>query len=140
MATPMTGPDRADRTWLLYDGDCPFCTRYAKLLRLREAVGPIDLIDARERGPEYVAARAQGFDIDAGMLLHYRGADYHGDAALHMLAALSSPARGFNRAMAWLFKSPTRARIAYPWLRGGRNLALRMLGRQPLETARRSQP
>lgn len=128
----MTAPEHADRTWLLYDGECPFCTQYVKLLRLREAVGPIELIDARDAGPEYALARAEGFDIDAGMLLRYRGGFYHGDAALHMLAALSTPGAGFNRLIAWLFRSPTRARLAYPWLRGGRNLALRLLGRQPL--------
>ena len=122
----------AERSWLLYDGECPFCTQYVKLLRIREAVGPIDLIDARQSGPEYALARAKGFDIDAGMLLHHKGVFHHGDGALHMLAALSTPLGPFNRAMGWLFGSPARARMAYPWLRGGRNLVLRALGRKPL--------
>lgn len=123
----------AARSWLLYDGECPFCSAYVKLLRLRHAAGPVDLVDARAAGPEYAYARARGFDIDAGMLLHHGGEDYHGDAALNVLALMTTPSGAFNRSVGWLFKSPERARVWYPWLRRGRNLAIRLLGKRPLE-------
>ena len=41
-----------DDNWLLYDGECPFCSAYARFVRLREtSIGPLRLIDARHGGP-----------------------------------------------------------------------------------------
>ena len=37
--------------WLVYDGDCPFCSAYVRFVRLRDAVGTVHLVDAREGGP-----------------------------------------------------------------------------------------
>ena len=36
---------------LIYDGACIFCDAYVRLLALREAVGPVELIDARSGDP-----------------------------------------------------------------------------------------
>ena len=36
--------------WLVYDGECPFCCAYASYLRVRESVGVLHLIDARDGG------------------------------------------------------------------------------------------
>ena len=33
---------------LIYDGECPFCSMYAKYMRLKEASGGLQLINARE--------------------------------------------------------------------------------------------
>ena len=41
--------------WLVYDGDCPFCSRYVQLLRIREAVGPLRLVNARDGGAQAIA-------------------------------------------------------------------------------------
>ncbi|MFT5932039.1 MAG: putative DCC family thiol-disulfide oxidoreductase YuxK, partial [Hyphomonas sp.] len=38
-------------TFIVYDGDCPFCSEYVKLLRLRDAIGPVSLVNAREDHP-----------------------------------------------------------------------------------------
>ena len=38
--------------WIIYDGECPFCSRYVKLMRLEETIGDIRLIDARKNPPE----------------------------------------------------------------------------------------
>ena len=43
----MTPTQRAS---IVYDGDCPFCSRYVKLVRLREALGSVDLVNARDGG------------------------------------------------------------------------------------------
>ncbi len=32
---------------ILYDGQCPFCRRYTDLLRLRQSVGEVRLVDLR---------------------------------------------------------------------------------------------
>lgn len=122
------GPDN----WLLYDGECPFCSRYVKLLRLRRAMSGLRLVDARGGGPEFQQARAAGFDLDEGMLLHLDGQYWHGDDCVHRLALMSTPSGLFNRLNAAIFRSRTLSRVLYPFMRAGRNLALAVLGRKKI--------
>lgn len=90
------------------------------------------LIDARSASPEVDAARAAGYVLDEGMLLHLDGADYHGADCVNRLALLSSRSTLFNRLSYLLLRSPARARWLYPVLRLGRNAVLRLLGRSRL--------
>lgn len=119
-------------TWILYDGECPFCTRYVALVRLRESLGNVRLVNARDGGPELVCVRAHQLDIDEGMVLHWNGALYHGADCIHRLALLSTPSSVFNRLNAWMFKRPAVAKVLYPWMKAGRNLVLRALGRRKI--------
>jgi predicted DCC family thiol-disulfide oxidoreductase YuxK len=122
-------------TVIVYDGDCPFCSSYVRLLRLREAIGPVTLVNARDGGPAVEEALAQKLDLDEGMALKYHGRWHHGNDCIHMLALLSSKSGATNRFMAWLFRSPRRAHILYPWMRAGRNFTLKLLGRRPIASA-----
>lgn len=126
--TPKTGSDGPDN-WLLYDGDCPFCSRYVRLVRIREAVGTLLLINARDGGPEVEEVIAEDLDLDEGMVLKLSGQLYHGQDCIHALSLLSSPTGAFSRFNGWVFRSKTRAAIIYPILRAGRNLILRLLRR-----------
>ena len=51
------------KSWLLYDGECPFCTRYVHYTRLKDAAGAVRLIDAREAGPEADEANVMRGDM-----------------------------------------------------------------------------
>lgn len=121
--------------WIVYDGECPFCSRYVAMLRLREALGPIALVNARDGGPEVEEARAAGLDLDEGMVLKLDGRLYHGDECIHRLALLSTPSGAFNRVNAAIFRSRTASKMLYPVLRTGRNAVLRLLGRSKLADA-----
>lgn len=117
---------------LIYDGECPACAAYVRLLRLRAAAGTLTLIDARQ-APERVAQlRLQGFEINQGMVLEVGQARYAGAQALHMLALMASPANFLNRVMIWLFSNEARARFTYPLLAAGRKILLSILGKQPV--------
>lgn len=122
--------------WLIYDGECPFCSAYVRLLRLREAVGTVKLLDARDGGPLVSKIISDGFDLDEGMVLKIGSRIYHGDDCIHALALMSSNVGLFNRITAGIFKSPARARLLYPLLRACRNATLRVLGRRKLADAR----
>jgi predicted DCC family thiol-disulfide oxidoreductase YuxK len=117
----------------VYDGACPFCSRYVSLVRLREAVGPLELVDARRGGPLVNEIRAAGLDLNQGMVLKMDGRLYGGAECIHRLALLSTRSDRFNRLTAAILSSPGAARLLYPLLRGGRNAALFLLGRSPLE-------
>ncbi len=119
--------------WVVYDGECPFCSAYVRMVRLREVAGKVHLLDAREDHPVTSELKARGFDFDEGMALKIGDVVYHGDDCVHQLAMMSGPSGLFNRFHYWVFKSPRRAKILYPYLRAGRNLALRLLGRRKIE-------
>ncbi len=116
--------------WLLYDGECPFCSAYVRYVRLKQSIGEVRMIDAREGGPELAECRAAGLDADEGMVLKLNGTLYHGDECIHRLSLLSTPVGLFNKANAWIFRSRRRSKALYPILRTGRNAVLRMLGRR----------
>jgi len=119
---------RQGPTTIVYDGECPFCSSYVTLLRLREAVGPVRLINARELPGALLDELRGNHDLDAGMLFIRDGSIYHGDTAVHHLALLSSPSGLFNRLNALVLGQERLARRLYPALRLGRRLALALRG------------
>ena len=128
----MAAATKEPEVLIVYDGQCPFCSRYVKLVRLRETLGPVRLVNAREGGPLVEELQRAGVDLDEGMALKLDGRLYHGHDCVHMLALLSTPSSAFNRLNAALFRSPRAARLLYPVLRTGRNAALRLLGRSKI--------
>lgn len=112
---------------LIYDGECPFCRRYVALVRLRENFS-VELVDARTQPELYEELLSIGFDLDTGMVMETNRQRYHGDECLQRMAMLTSKSGALNRLNAWIFKSPGRAKLIYPWMVRGRNLVLRLLG------------
>lgn len=113
---------------IYYDGECPLCAAYVRMLNLREAVGRVELIDARSGDPRLTELRAAGLDPEEGMILNHGGRLHHGAEAMRMLSILSASG-GPLRA---LMRSPRRAALFYPVLRAGRRLLLRLMGRRAL--------
>ncbi len=116
-----------------YDGDCPFCARYVTLVRLREAAGPVALVDLRSDPVRRQALEAEGFDLDLGMVVETDdGRRMAGDEAMTALSLMSTPSGIANRLSAAIFSRPWLAAVLYPVLRAGRNLTLLLLGRVPI--------
>jgi predicted DCC family thiol-disulfide oxidoreductase YuxK len=121
-------------TFLVYDGECPFCSMYVKLLRLREAAGPVVLVNARDDHPIVRYVEERGIVLDQEMALVMGDQIYSGGECINRLALMSTPLGIFNRLNAAIFSSPRFSRLAYPYLRCGRNLALKVLGRTPIKS------
>jgi predicted DCC family thiol-disulfide oxidoreductase YuxK len=119
-------------TFVVYDGECPFCTQYVKLVRLREAVGPVTLINAREDHPAVRYLQSQGVDLNEEMALIMNGTHFTGPECMHRLSLMSTDAGFFNALTARIFSNRRTAKTLYPVLRAGRNLTLRLLGRRPI--------
>jgi predicted DCC family thiol-disulfide oxidoreductase YuxK len=136
MANPATTREsRPKAITIVYDGECPFCASYVKLLRLRDAAGPVRLVDARSDDPAVQRVREAGFDLDEGMALIDAETIWHGEDCINRIALMSTPSGLFNRINATLFRSPRASKALYPVLRGGRNLALRLMGRKKINAA-----
>ena len=139
----MTSPE-AERTepaeessqddFLLYDGECPFCSFYARRSEFRTPDGrPLTLIDAN-RAPELLAGlRGQGCEVDEGMVLVSGGRRYQGAEAMTALEAMTSGAGWCGGLSKWFASSPARVRAFYPWFQRLRRAALWVKGRGGLD-------
>ena len=111
---------------LIYDGACIFCDAYVRLLALREAVGPVELIDARSGDPRLRAYESAGYDLNEGMLFEYNCTVYFGADAVHVLATLSTPVSTFNRINGALLSKQLVARFLYPMFKFCRTITLKL--------------
>lgn len=114
---------------IIYDGECPFCSQFVALYRIRQNVGRVELIDAREH-PEAVAdVVRRGFNLDDGMIAVWQGHYYYGPESVSLMTMLSQEQGLFAGINRMLFSSPKVAGRVYPVLVKGRKLALRILGK-----------
>lgn len=114
---------------LVYDKECPACDNYCRIVRIREDIGELVLVDARDPGPIIDEITALGWDIDQGMVVKLEQQLYYGSDAIHMLSLLSNRTGVLNRFNYWLFKSKRLSYLLYPILRALRNLLLKVLGK-----------
>jgi len=122
----------AEGLTIIYDGECPFCSSYVRMARLREAAGAVELVDARSDDPRVTDALEAGLDLDDGMVVLWRGERHYGDAAVHLIALMSGEGGFGNRLQRRVFRSRRVASALYPWLVRGRRLWLRLAGRAPI--------
>lgn len=114
---------------LVYDRECPACNAYCQVVRIREGVGELRIVDAREYSEVMDEITSQGHDLDQGMVLKMGGQLYYGADAMNALALIGSRSGIFNRLNYWIFRSKTASAILYPVLRFFRNLLLKVLGK-----------
>lgn len=117
---------------LVYDGECPLCSNYARFLKLKQSVKELALIDARQGGPVVEEVRSLPHDLNDGMVAVVDGRHYVGHEALNVLALLAERRGVFNRINRLAFSSPAAARLAFPWLKLGRRLLLKLKGAVPI--------
>ena len=118
---------------IYYDGDCPFCTRYVTMLRLRET-GEVRLVDLREDPALRAELRSQGFEVNTGMVVEDTSGRVGGADAVNKLALLSTPSTAFNKINRALFSSSFASSTLYPVLRMGRWIALFLMGRNLMDS------
>lgn len=119
---------------IIYDGDCPFCSRFVKLTRLRERFGDVQLINARDKTVlSQVPTEHLDVQLDEGMLVIHEGRSYYGDEAVHILSIMATRSGLFSRLVLPLFRNRTISRCIYPVLKIGRRITLKLLGVKHLE-------
>jgi len=123
----------AEDDYLLYDGDCPACSAYVAMSRLRQLYPGLRIMSARAEPALVAALRGKGYEINEGMILSLDGVIHFGPDATRMIAVLgrSSPSWWRRAALGSLGTAPW-ARALYPWLNRARQLLLRLLGRRPI--------
>jgi predicted DCC family thiol-disulfide oxidoreductase YuxK len=117
---------------LVYDRECPACNVYCQVVKIRESVGNLRIVDARENSEVLHEITAAGLDIDQGVVLKMGDQLYYGSDAIHTLALIGSRSGVLNRINYWVFKSKKISSILYPFLRFLRNLLLKILGKSKI--------
>jgi predicted DCC family thiol-disulfide oxidoreductase YuxK len=120
----------SDLALIIYDGECIFCQNYVRLLRLREKVGKVELLDARSADSRVAQYWRKGYDLNEGLLFAYNGGVYYGSDAVHALAILSNPVSRFNFLNRAIFSHKPVSILLYPVLKAGRRLTLWARGRK----------
>ena len=121
-----------EKVLLVYDKECPACDNYCQVVRIRDSVGELKIVNAREDSAVMDEITGQGLDIDQGMVLKMGTKLYYGSDAIHALALISSRSGIFNRLNYWMFKSKKLSRIFYPVMRFFRNVLLKILGKSKI--------
>ena len=129
----MNIPPHTDQLTIIYDGECPVCARYVQLMRVRRTAGDIELINARDAPALVQTLRHQGKEINDGMVVRWRGHDYFGADAMHLLRVVGADRGAFGLLNRALFRHRAVAARAYPLLVAGRRLILKLYGRTPIQ-------
>lgn len=74
---------------IVYDGECPFCADFTRMVALRRRA-EVSLIDARGTDPR-IAQIGAGLDLNRGMAVRWQGRIYYGAEAMTLLLNLSQP-------------------------------------------------
>ncbi len=119
-----------DTDFLLYDGECPACSAYVAIARLRQLYPALKILNARSEPGLVAELRTRGYEINEGMVLCLGGAIHFGADATRMIAQLgsASSSRWRRTALGLIGTAPWSQRI-YPWLNRGRGVLLRLLRR-----------
>ena len=122
-------PGTDDKMVIVYDGECPFCRNYVRLMELSKAVGNVDLVNARTPHPAVWKLVELGYDLNEGMAAIYGGKIYYGSDAVVLLSSMTNGRGWAGRFLAVLLRRPARARFLYPYMKVGRQFALKILGK-----------
>jgi len=117
---------------LVYDKECPACNNYCQVVRIREDIGNLKIVDVREESDVREEITKMGLDIDQGTVLKMNDKIFYGSDAIHALALISSKSGIFNKLNYWIFKSKARSYYLYPVLRSCRNFLLKILGKKKI--------
>lgn len=118
-----------DAPTIIYDGECPLCSNYASMSRLRLRLGDVRLIDARSSDPLVTEVQRAGYDLNSGMVFIENDRTHYGAGAMRRIAELTRDPNLIDRVLS----SPTLSRTIYPFLALGRRLLLTLLGRTRID-------
>lgn len=117
---------------LIYDGDCPICSNYARYTRIRQAFPNLIVQSAREQQSSWVMeAKKAGINLNKEMVLLLDGQWIRGGQVVRILASLGSPGLA-ERTLSAFIGSGRFSETRYNVLVFLRRCLLWLLGRKPL--------
>ncbi len=113
----------------IYDGECPFCNKFAQLIELKSALPGISIINARENEPIIKDLFEKGFDLDNGAILIKDNQILHGSEAINWICStLDTPSSSLLNLIKVIFSSKDRTKKLFPILINSRRILLALKG------------
>ena len=107
--------------FIYYDGDCPFCNRYAEILKLKKCLD-LSICDARVdlKWKDY----KKDLVLDDGVILIVENECYQGTVAIEMLLSICKFEGAFFSLQKFIFSNKILANIVYTCFKFFRKIAL----------------
>ena len=114
----------------IYDGECPFCNKFAQLLKLKSNIPSIKIIDGRQNLAKLTSLYKQGYDLNKGAILIVDGKIMHGSKAINWICSkINNPDDSLLELLRVIFTSNKRSKVLFPFLLWGRRLLLTAKGK-----------
>ena len=111
-----------EKVIFIYDGECPFCNKFAELLELKSNLPNIEIKDARKNPREL----DEGYDMNIkGALLVNGSQKLSGAEAINAICLrIKEPSDNLLKLLKIIFISDKRSRVIFPFLLFARRLTL----------------
>ena len=120
----------SDKILFIYDGECPFCNHFAKLLELKSSLAEFEILDGRKNLAILSRLYKQGYDLNKGAILIKNEDILHGADAINWICSeISEPSDSLLEALRIIFTSNKRTNILFPFLLWARRLSLTIKGK-----------
>ena len=114
---------------LIYDGDCPFCNKFAELIELKSGLPNLTVKNARDNKLEMKELYLKGYDIDQGAILLKNDEIFHGASAINWICSqIKEPTDSLLRVLSITFMNKKRTNLLFPFLLIGRRIILSLKG------------
>ena len=115
---------------LIYDGECPFCNKFANLVELRTKIPSFSILNGRNNIPLLHSLLKKGYDLDNGAILIKGNDILHGASAISWICSeIKEPSDSLLELLRILFTSNKRTNFLFPFLLWGRRLSLTLKGK-----------
>ena len=113
----------------IYDGECPFCNKFAELIELKSGLTNISILNGRENISLISDLLKKGFDLNEGAILLKGEEILHGAKALNFICSqIINPSSDLLKLLTITFTSSHRANFIFPFLVITRRFLLMLKG------------
>ncbi len=109
----------------IYDGECPFCKKFAELLELKSNFPNLILKNGREVMPELVNVFQKGLNLDNGAILLKGNEIIQGADAINFICSeIDNPSDSLLELLRLIFSSKGNSYLIFPLLLWARRAIL----------------
>lgn len=125
--------NKIEKIVIYYDGECPFCDNYIKLVNLKKSFTNVSLVDVRSEPQKVKEFRNKNIEINDGMVVVLDNYTHlHGHKAMEFLA-LNSTGNILLKILHLPFIFGRLSRFFYSILKFGRLITLKILNRKLID-------
>lgn len=109
----------------IYDGECPFCNKFAELIELKSGLPNISILNGRENINLIKNLFEKGYDLNEGAILLQGEEIMHGPIAVNFICSnITNPSSDLLKILQITFASNQRTNLIFPFLVIARRIAL----------------